>query len=234
MSYHTSTGTRKESGFTLSHAKLVSTLRSRCKLEIRHTTISTPSHTKLVPVQHLRRKLETQYDCLCTHNNVTTASVISHAKLVSRPFSRYHARSIIWHKPICSRAEELLIKAIFQHRRQQHRNSIMSAARATDFTTYGRAWHSPSLSFAFFSGGPRHPGRVSSPQARLYSPLCNFLYEQIYRRCSSQLGRWRIGCSSWQGEVISSRSIHGASTSDIIARTWSSRISGIIIIYKYC
>ena len=125
LSYHTSTGTRKESGFTLSHAKLVSTLRSRCKLEIRHTTISTPSHTKLVPVQHLRRKLETQYDCLCTHNNVTTASVISHAKLVSRPFSRYHARSIIWHKPICSRAEELLIKAIFQHRRQQHRNSIM-------------------------------------------------------------------------------------------------------------
>ena len=40
----------------------------------------------------------------------------------------------------------------------------MSAARATDFTTYGRAWHSPSLSFAFFPGVPDIPDGYLRPK----------------------------------------------------------------------
>ena len=47
--------------------------------------------------------------------------------------------------------------------------------------------------------------------------------------------RGRIGFSAWHGQNISSRYLHGASTSDIITRTRVSRTCGnIIFIYEYC
>ena len=134
---------------------------------------SMPSHIKLISTLLSRRTHEERYKIV---------SVISHAKFVSRPFSRYYARSIIRHKP----------------RRQQHHNGRLGREKSSSSNPHDEK----AYTRCYMQRGRWRIGRLGRWQS--FSSINHD--DKIYTRCYMQPGRRRIGFSAaWLGENVSIR-----------------------------